>query len=110
MSRAAGGAPAPGHRGSPPPAPTPVTSTSSPPRLFVFGTGHDAVPVVELARVIGWETIVCAPQPRPILRERFGRADRLIFGAPSDLAMAIDVSDRAIVVIMAHDYQLDRDH
>ncbi len=81
-----------------------------PPRLFVFGGGPDAVPVVSLARAIGWETIACVPRLRPLVRERFASFAELRCGSPVELAAQIDHADRAAVVIMAHDYELDRAH
>jgi xanthine dehydrogenase accessory factor len=79
-----------------------------PPRLFVVGAGIDAVPVVEQARAVGWEAIVCAPYARPELRTRFPRADRLAIAQPTEVAQLIDASDRAAAVIMNHDYEHDR--
>jgi xanthine/CO dehydrogenase XdhC/CoxF family maturation factor len=34
-----------------------------PPCVFVFGTGHDAVPLVALVRSRGWEVCVCTDAP-----------------------------------------------
>lgn len=79
-----------------------------PPRLFVLGAGIDAVPVVEQARAVGWEVIVCAPYARPELRTRLPRADRLAIAQPDEIAQLIDASDRAAAVIMNHDYEHDR--
>jgi xanthine dehydrogenase accessory factor len=87
-----------------------VEAILPPPRVFVFGTGHDAVPVVQLARAIGWEVTVCADQVRASTRERFGSADDIVVGSPADLATRIDESDRAIAIVMNHNDELDRDH
>ena len=46
------------------------------PRLFVVGSGHDAVPVVDIARTVGWEAMVCEPHGRGGTRERFPAAER----------------------------------
>ena len=79
-----------------------------PPRLFVLGGGHDAVPVVAAARAIGWQVFVCLPHARPAARERFAGADGNVFGPPGEVVRAIDASDRAAAVIMHHDYAQDR--
>jgi xanthine/CO dehydrogenase XdhC/CoxF family maturation factor len=79
-----------------------------PPRLFVLGAGIDAVPLVEQARAVGWEVIVCAPYARAELRTRFPRADRLAIAQPDEIAREIDLSDRAAVLVMNHDYAHDR--
>jgi xanthine dehydrogenase accessory factor len=79
-----------------------------PPRLFVVGSGHDAVPVVGIARAVGWEVVVCEPSTRYTTRERFVQADELLVAEPLELAARVDSSDRAIVVVMSHDYERDR--
>lgn len=88
-----------------------VEAILPPPRLFVFGTGHDALPVVELSRALGWEIAVCSPQGRVSTRQRFVRnADELLVGTPAELAPKIDACDRAVAIVMGHNYELDRAH
>jgi xanthine dehydrogenase accessory factor len=77
-----------------------------PPRMFLFGTAHDALPVAQLARGIGWDVVVCTSDPRASVRDRFAGADLV---APADLAPRIAESDRAIAVVMNHDLVRDRD-
>ena len=79
-----------------------------PPRLFVVGAGHDAVPVVTMAEAVGWETIVCDATGRFATRERFVHADEVLAPSPAQLAARVDASDRAMAVVMAHDYERDR--
>jgi xanthine/CO dehydrogenase XdhC/CoxF family maturation factor len=81
-----------------------------PPRVFVLGTGHDAVPVVELARQLGWDVTVCADQVRVTTRERFRRADEIIVGTPAELAARIEECDRPVAIVMNHNYDRDRLH
>lgn len=81
-----------------------------PPRLFLFGTGHDAVPVAQLARQVGWDVVVCAKDPKFSTRERFGMVDELIVGSPEELAARIHETDRAVAVVMSHDYERDREN
>lgn len=87
-----------------------VEAILPPPRLFVLGTGHDAVPVVQLARNLGWDVVVCADQARVSTRERFHQADEILVGTPAELAARIDECDRAVAVVMNHNYALDREH
>jgi xanthine/CO dehydrogenase XdhC/CoxF family maturation factor len=87
-----------------------VEAIVPPPRAFVFGTGHDAVPFVQLARTLGWDVVVCAPKPRVATRERFVIADEVVAGTPGELAARVDACDRAVAVVMGHDYELDRRH
>ncbi|HEY5947483.1 MAG TPA: XdhC family protein, partial [Kofleriaceae bacterium] len=86
-----------------------IEAVLPPPRVFVFGTGHDAVPVVQLARNLGWDVAVCTDQVRVTTRERFGQADEILVGTPAELASRIDECDRAVAIVMNHNYELDRD-
>lgn len=87
-----------------------VEAILPPPRLFVFGTGHDAVPVVQLAKALGWDVGVCAGDARLSVRQRFSIADELLVGTPAELATRVDEADRGVAVVMAHNYALDRAH
>ena len=87
-----------------------VEAIVPPPRVFLFGTGHDAVPVVQTARMLGWETFVIAPKPRISTRERFLHADDVVVAPPAEIAERIDSSDRAVAIVMGHNYELDREH
>ena len=87
-----------------------VEALVPPPRLFVLGAGHDALPVVELARALGWDVSVCTPRPRVSIRQRFVRADEVLVGTSAELAARVDHCDRAVAIVMGHDYQLDREH
>ena len=84
-----------------------VEAVIPPPRLFVLGAGHDAVPLVDLARTLGWDIHVCTPSMRTALRERFAAADHLVCRAPDELVPMIDAADRAVCVVMNHNYAQD---
>lgn len=79
-----------------------------PPRLFLFGTGHDLVPLAQLAKQSGWDVLVCADAPRYSTRERFVMADDVLVGSAADLAATIDGADRAVCVVATHDGARDR--
>ncbi|HEY3815945.1 MAG TPA: XdhC family protein [Polyangiaceae bacterium] len=79
-----------------------------PPRLFIVGAGHDVVPVVTMAQTLGWEAIVCDATAHFATRERFAGADEILVATPAELAGRVDASDRAVVVVMSHDYERDR--
>ena len=87
-----------------------VEAIVPPPRLFVFGTGHDALPVVQLARALGWGVTVCTPQARVSTRQRFVAADEVLVGTAAEVAPRIDECDRAVAVVMSHNFELDQHH
>jgi xanthine/CO dehydrogenase XdhC/CoxF family maturation factor len=85
-----------------------IEAVLPPPRFFVIGGGHDAVPVVSIASTVGWETIVCDASARFAMRERFPAADEIVAANPAEIAARVDACDRAMAVVMAHDYERDR--
>jgi xanthine/CO dehydrogenase XdhC/CoxF family maturation factor len=87
-----------------------VEAILPPPRIFVFGIGHDAAPIVQLARAIGWDVAVCAHEARHATRTRFPQADEILVGSAADLAARVDECDRAVALVMSHRYELDRDN
>ncbi|HEY8072634.1 MAG TPA: XdhC family protein [Labilithrix sp.] len=77
-----------------------------PPHVFVIGSNHDATPVVEAARALGWRTTVADAHAR--FTRRFVGADRVLVATPSELAAALAEPYRAYAVLMTHDYERDR--
>lgn len=79
----------------------------APPRsLFVFGAGHDAVPLVAIAKGLGWHVTVVDHRPVYARAERFPDADRVAWLPPEHLdELPIDTS--SAVVLMTHNYLQD---
>ncbi|HEV3471303.1 MAG TPA: XdhC family protein [Pyrinomonadaceae bacterium] len=75
--------------------------------LVVFGAGQDAVPVVELARGLGWQTEVVDPQARPASRERFAHADRVTLARPGQVGGRVEITRRTLALLMTHNYAHD---
>ena len=75
--------------------------------LVVFGAGHDALPVIELARALGWQTEVVDPQARPATRPRFAAADRVTLARPEDVAVQVRITPRTFALQMSHNYSHD---
>ncbi len=75
--------------------------------LVVFGAGHDVLPIVELARGLGWQTEVVDPQARPLSRSRFAIADRVILSRPEDVGLQVHVTPRTLTLLMTHNYSHD---
>jgi xanthine dehydrogenase accessory factor len=75
--------------------------------LVIFGAGPDAVPLVRLARELGWRVEVVDPQARPASRTRFAEADRVTLARPDDFAAHVRTTTRTMAVVMSHDYGLD---
>lgn len=84
-----------------------IESFIAPPTLLVVGASHVAMPLVSIARTLGYRTMVVDARPRFATRQRFPDADRLLIGIPSELVRAQALDERAALVLVAHDYKYD---
>ncbi|HKG12317.1 MAG TPA: XdhC family protein [Pyrinomonadaceae bacterium] len=84
-----------------------VETLLPPVTLVVFGAGHDALPVVELARGLGWRTEVVDPQARPASRSRFAAADRVTLARAEEVAARVSITPRTLTLLMSHNYTHD---
>ena len=78
-----------------------------PPTLLVVGGSHVAMPLVTLARSLGYRTVVVDGRPRLATRERFPDVDELLVGIPSELVRGIPLRATTALVLVAHDYKYD---
>ncbi len=85
-----------------------VEALLPPPRVFIFGTSHDAVPLVALIKTLGWDVSICTDELREVVRQRFTNVDEILVGSPTDLAARVGECDRAIGIVMSHSYDTDR--
>jgi xanthine dehydrogenase accessory factor len=75
--------------------------------LLVVGAGHVSMPLVTLARTVGYRTIVVDGRPRFATRERFPDVDQLKVGIPSELVREVPLIATTALVLVAHDYKYD---
>ena len=79
-----------------------------PPPLVIFGANHDALPLVRLAKELGWHVTVVdirAAQPRP---ERFPQADLVLAGKIETVTENILLNAQTAAVVMTHNYPDDK--
>ncbi len=85
-----------------------IETLTPPVQLVVFGAGHDAQPIIELARGLGWQTEVVDPQARPASRGRFAQADRVTLARPETVSEQVRVTPRTLALLMSHNYAHDQ--
>ena len=77
--------------------------------LVVFGAGHDAVPLVDLAARLGWRVTVVDHRPAFARAERLPGADRVALARP-EAARDLDLIEaHTAAVVMTHNYMIDYD-
>jgi xanthine dehydrogenase accessory factor len=77
------------------------------PRLVVVGAGQVAIPLVAIARTLGYETVVVDGRPAFATRERFPDVDRLVVGWPDEVADEIGLGPPDAVAVLSHDVKFD---
>jgi xanthine/CO dehydrogenase XdhC/CoxF family maturation factor len=78
-----------------------------PQRLFLFGAGDDAQPMVQLAALLGWTVLVIDGRAQLARRDRFPEAEAVIAAAGwSTESHTIGPEDA--VILMSHSYEQDR--
>jgi xanthine dehydrogenase accessory factor len=75
--------------------------------LVVVGASHVAMPLTELARTLGYRTVVLDGRPRFATKERFPAVDELRIGIPSEMIADYPLVPSAALVLVAHDYKYD---
>jgi len=79
----------------------------TPPALVVFGAGHDAQPVVRLAKGLGWHVTVADGRSNYATRQRFPEADVVQVLKPGQALQGIEITRDTAVVMMTHNYPED---
>ncbi len=74
-----------------------------PPMLIIFGADQMAVPLVRLAKVMGFRTVVSDARPAFATREKHPDADRVIAAWPKDVIAQMDVDVHTYIVSLNHE-------
>lgn len=77
--------------------------------LIVFGAGHDAMPVVRLAKNLGWHVTLVDHRPAYATGARFPDADRIVIGSAKDAGSKLTFDADTLTLVMTHNYLRDLD-
>ncbi|HLP89593.1 MAG TPA: XdhC family protein [Nostocaceae cyanobacterium] len=76
--------------------------------LLVFGSGYDAIPVVNLAKYLGWHVTVIDDRPGFLRSDRFPQADQILLCEPDDPnSYQHLLTPQTVAVVMTHRYLSD---
>jgi len=75
--------------------------------LLIFGAGQVAIPLVRLAKVLGWSAVVVDGRERFATRERFPDADEIRIGILAEIAAEMKYDASTFVILVAHDYKFE---
>ena len=75
--------------------------------LVIFGASAVAMPLVTLAKTLGFRTIVVDGREKFASRERFPDVDEIRIGIASEIAQQMKLGPTTPLVLVAHDYKID---
>lgn len=75
--------------------------------LVVFGAGHDAIPVVRLAKELGWHVTVVDHRAAYVTAIRFPLADDVIVSSPDEIPARVSLDSDTLALVMTHNYLRD---
>lgn len=75
--------------------------------LVMFGAGNDAIPMVQLADVLGWHVTLIDGRANYAVAARFPKAKRIIIAKPEQALAQLNIDERTIFVLMTHNYNYD---
>ena len=78
-----------------------------PPKLIVVGAVHLAIPLIQIASILGFETFLVDPRQAFATRERFPDVGKLILKWPDEALQEIGLDKSTYVVVLTHDPKLD---
>lgn len=74
------------------------------PALTIFGAGHDAVPLAQFAKALGWQVSVVSRNAGHRIQGRFAGADRVLVADAEVALLGLPEDDGVIAVVMTHNY------
>ncbi|MEW6745240.1 MAG: XdhC family protein [Planctomycetota bacterium] len=75
--------------------------------LVVFGAGYGTLPLVALAKPLGWDVTVIDHRPAYARPERIPAADRVILACAEQLREQVRLDEDTAAVIVTHQYTVD---
>lgn len=75
--------------------------------LVIVGAGNDALPLVKMATVLGWQLTIIDGRTTHASKQRFPEAYRIIVGKPAETIKQLTIDERTAMVLMTHNYNYD---
>jgi xanthine dehydrogenase accessory factor len=75
--------------------------------LYIVGAGNDAIPLLKMAQLLGWNTTLIDGRLTHANTQRFPEVNEIIVGKPFEVLEKLIFDDRSALVLMTHNYQYD---
>lgn len=77
--------------------------------LVVVGAGNDAIPLTQMAKILGWQVILVDGRPNYNTQERFPQVDQHIIAKPAEVLNQLITDSRTVFMLMTHNYNYDQE-
>lgn len=77
--------------------------------LVIVGAGNDAMPLVQMAYLLGWNTTLVDGRHTHATQSRFKNAEKIVVGKPKEILPQLFIDNRTAIVLMTHNYNYDQD-
>ncbi len=87
-----------------------IETVAPPVPLTIFGAGDDAIPLAQMAKLVGWHVTVIDARPAYAKAERFPTADAVHCLRPDSLATSSHVvfPPESMIMVMTHNFTHDK--
>lgn len=75
--------------------------------LVVVGAGNDAIPMMQMADILGWDVRIIDGRGTHARPERFVSACQVLVSKPEKVLEQIPIDERTVFVLMTHNYNYD---
>lgn len=75
--------------------------------LVIIGAGNDAIPLMQMAAILGWEVTIVDGRQTHAKQDRFINACQVFVSKPEKVLEQITIDHRTCFVLMTHNYQYD---
>lgn len=75
--------------------------------LVIIGAGNDAIPLMQMASIIGWDVKVVDGRQTHAKQDRFINACQVLISKPEKVLEQVTIDHRTCFVLMTHNYQYD---
>lgn len=75
--------------------------------LIIVGAGNDAIPLVDMATILGWQVTITDGRSTHANTQRFPKAHRILVGKPGEVITPILSDERTVFLLMTHNYNYD---
>lgn len=75
--------------------------------LVIIGAGNDAIPLMQMATILGWEVTIVDGRQTHAKQDRFINACQILVSKPEKVLEQLKIDHRTCFVLMTHNYQYD---